>query len=259
LPLSSQLAVELGHVHPLRLLAFERLFDKGKRLLFLTGQAQRAALLLPATPFVAAERLIELGYSAASAPASEAAPVKPTAREPAFGAGPGPLRLNLRLVIEPTPSEPPVATLLPWTQARTLGRLLYLLPPPLFAELRAAGISDGILLVGDSGAIGNLPVGQLLYAAAPSVLVPLGMSLVPRLRGELLREKLAGTADGYVIFAPGAAPFSVARSHFAPISSAFVTQLLAAESAVSPVDPPPLPTTVVNDPLGLFFPLWGKP
>src|SRR5207244_2942058 len=57
-PLSDQLAVELGYTYPLRLLSFERLFDRAQRHLFLAGE--RATTVLPATPFIPAERLIEL-------------------------------------------------------------------------------------------------------------------------------------------------------------------------------------------------------
>lgn len=259
-PLNSHIAVEAGYVHPLRLLAFERLFDKEQRHLFLAdGRGQALVLTLPATPFVPAAELVELCYAAAPATAmSDAAPpLVPLVRQPAFGSGPPPLRLHLRLVKEPTPQEPPAAVLVPWPQAQLLAKLLSLLPAPLFAELGAVCIDEGILFVGDSGAVASLPLGMLFYAAGPSVFVPFGLALVPRLRGERLTEKLGG-GDRYVVFLPGAPPFALARALVTPVSAALLRQLALAErTSTAALSSSPAPT-VVNDPLGLLWPLWGK-
>lgn len=257
-----ELAVELGYVHPLRLPTFERLFDKGRRHLFLAAAAGRfaEALSLPATPFLPAERLIELVGGAG------AAPLSPVVRVAAFGDGALPLRLQLRLVPSPTPREPPAATLIPWTQARTLGRLLSTLSAPLFGDLRAVCIDEGILLAGDSASLACVPLGRFFYAAAPSVLVPLGRELVPRLRGELLRAKLGAESGRCIVFLDEtgassgrpAAPIALGAELFQPIGGALTASLSASDrQADSPPPPRPSPT-VVNDPLGLFFSLWGR-
>jgi hypothetical protein len=263
-PLSERLAVEVGHVHPLRLQSFERLFDKEQRYLFLSGSAsgKTAALTLPATPFVPAERLIELHYAAPSPQKSspgEAAPLRPTPQKEAFGQLGPPLRLQLRLLAEPTPSEPPVAALIPYTQAKTLGKLLGLLPSSLFPELRAVCIDEGILFVGDSGTIASLPLGRLFYAAAPSVLVPLGMRLVPRLRGDILQAKLGAPDGSLVIFLPGAAPFSLGKELFTPAAGSLITRLLTTQRSGPAPAPPPASIAVTYDPLGMLWPLWGGP
>lgn len=257
-----ELAVELGYVHPLRLPTFERLFDKGRRHLFLATAAGRfaEALTLPSTPFLPAERLIELHDSTGSAPLS------PISRSAAFGDGPLPLRLQLRLAFAPTPREPPAATLIPWTQARTLGRLLSTLSAPLFGELRAACIDEGILLVADSASLACVPLGRFFYAAAPSVLVPLGRELVPRLRGELLRAKLGAEGNRCIVFldepsatpARPSPPIALGPELFQPIGGALVSTLLSSERQAD-TPPPPRPSpSVVNDPLGMFFSLWGR-
>jgi hypothetical protein len=260
-PIAEHLAVELGHAHPLRLFALERLFPRDRRTLFLSGE--RSALSLSATPFIAAEHLIELRYELLPPPHDkrierEAPLLRTVEKEPAFAEGEVPLRLKLRLHPEPTPSEPPVAALVPWSKARSLVRMLGLLPPPLFSELRAACIDEGVLIVGDSGSIASLPLGQLFYAAAPSVLTPLGMSLVPRLRGDLLQRVVRVPQAGYVLFLPDALPFSLQREAFGPLSSLFLKRLQPEErpAAREPASPSP---TVVNDPLPPLWPLWGGP
>lgn len=257
-----ELAVELGYVHPLRLPTFERLFDKGRRHLFLATAAGRfaEALSLPATPFLPAERLIELFDGTGTAP------LLPVVRAAAFGDGPLPLRLPLRLVSSPTPREPPAATLIPWTQSRTLGRLLSTLSAPLLGDLRAACIDEGILLVGDSASLSCVPLGRLFYAAAPSVLVPLGGELLPRLRGELLRAKLGAEGSRCIVFldepsasaAHRATPIALGPELFQPIGGALVTSLSASQRQAETAPAPRPSPTVVNDSLGVFFSLWGR-
>lgn len=258
--LSEHIAVEVGHVHPLRLLAFERLFDKARRHLFLTDAKNRttATLTLPATPFVPAERLIELRY-APDGTAGTASQLLPTPQQLAFSDGVLPQRRLLRLHGEHTLDEAPAATLVPWTQARTLGRLLCLLPASLLSALRAVCIEPGILLIGGSAALVSLPIGQPFYEAAPAVLVPLGMRLVPRLRGDLLRSKLGGDGVGCVVFLPAGAPIAIAHESFAPAGAALVARLLPSEKTAHQEVPPSPPPTVVNDSLGLLWPLWSKP
>lgn len=268
-PLNEQLAVELGYVHPTCLPVFARLFSKEQRYLFLFQAA--AVLVLPATPFVPIERLVELRYvslpdsgngSGSDTRYSEDA--WPTSnlplavRTPAFEQTRLPLRLTLRLLPQPTPSEPPVATLVPWSQARVLGRLLCLLPPPLLGDLRASCLDEGILLLGDTAAVTSLPLGQLFYAAAEAVLVPLGMALVPRLRDKTLRAKLGVAEQDYAVFLPGVAPFRLERTGLFLAAEALVPRLLTDKRALAIEANEPTAPVVVNDSLGLLWPLWGK-
>lgn len=257
-PLSDQLAVELGYTYPLRLLSFERLFDRTQRHLFLSGE--QATVVLPTAPFLPAERLIELRLAPEQAQEQALAqpkpdvPLRPLPRSPFFPKS----SLTLRLVTEPTPTESPAAALIPWPRARLLGQLLGVLPPPLFRQLRAACLDEGILIVGEGSAVASLSMGRLFYAAAPSVLVPLGQTLVPRLRGDLLQDKLDGADSGYVAFFPDGAQLLIKHDLFTPISAPLLRRLQPPEAAASPPDPRPTPARVQNDPLGLLWPLWGS-
>lgn len=258
-PLSDQLAVELGYTHPLRLLSFERLFDRAQRHLFLAGE--QSAVVLPATPFIPAERLIELRLTAealSGAPLPVDAPVRPLPRHPLFTASAPPVRMPLRLVSEPTPTDSPTAALVPWTQSRLLGQLLGVLPPPLFRQVSAACIDEGILIVGDGAAVASLSLGRLFYSAAPSVLVPLGHSLVPRLRGDLLQAKIDGSDSGYVVFFPSGAQLLLKHELFGPISAPLFSRLQPPEAHGAPPVAQPAVTRIRNDSLGLLWPLWGS-
>lgn len=254
-PLSDQLAVELGYTYPLRLLSFERLFDRTQRHLFLSGE--QAAVVLPTAPFLPAERLIELRLAPETPAQAEPrpdVPLRPLPRSPRVA----PTSLTLRLITEPTPTESPAAALIPWPRARLLGQLLGVLPPPLFRQLRAACLDEGILVVGEGSAVASLSMGRLFYAAAQSVLVPLGQTLVPRLRGDLLQDKIDGADGGYVAFLPDGTTLLIKHDLFTPISAPLLKRLQPPEAAASSPEPRPTPAHVQNDPLGLLWPLWGS-
>lgn len=260
-PLSDQLAVELGHTYPLRLLAFERLFERAQRHLFLAGE--QSTLVLPATPFIPAERLIELRLTAETLsgdgkPPPPEAPVRPIPRHPLFTTSTPPVRMPLRLVTEPTPTDSPTATLVPWSQSPLLSQLLCVLPPPLFRQVSAACIDEGILIVGDGAAVASLAMGRLFYSAAPTVLVPLGQALVPRLRGDLLQAKIEGSDSGYVVFFPGGAQLLLKHDLFGPLTAPLFKRLRPPGVQALPPVAPPAPTRVRNDSLGLLWPLWGS-
>lgn len=207
LPHSDQLAIELGYQHPLDLTTFAGLFPSAQRLLFLADPLR--ILSLPTAEFVPIERLVQLSEIALHelAPPATARPLAtPAPAVSATGLGSLPsvtpiVRCPLRLVAEPTPARVAAASIVSWAQLSRLASLLYALPLGALDSLRAARLSEGLLIVGD---LSYLPIGELHYEAAAQVLVPLGLSLVPRLSPELLRAQIRADSDRLILCAAGA-------------------------------------------------------
>lgn len=282
-PLGEQLAVELGHEHPFDLETFGSLFERGQRHLFLAGGA--APLSLPAAPFVPIERLVQLGgiplpeLASPSAPTAVAAPSGGRA-EPAGPAIVAPLvTLPLRLAVDATLGRAVAASLVPSAQLRRLAGLLYALPLAVLSSLRALQLSEGLLLIGE---LSYLPLGELFYAAAPQVLVPFGLTVVPRLPAELLAAKLGADGDRWFLLQAGAnggrsagdaaqLPLSVrvlSSQGLVPLGRLLVELPEAELRHELLADPPasPVPSSradaapqAVYPSLGLLWPLWGSP
>lgn len=254
-PQTPRLFVELGYAHPLRLPALEPAFDKGDVFLFAGGR--RGFLALPSPQLVPAERLVDLRY----APAVADVPLAP--RRAVLAEPPATVRIPLRLIPCSTPFAPS-ATLLPWARARALGRILYLLPLPALAGLRAVCLDEGILVLGAQG-IPLVPLGELLYEAAPGVLAPLGWQLSPALLPSQLTSHLLGILGGapetlVLLRRQGAqaiSPLLVPQSSLRPLSLSLLSGAVPAEA--SPLIAPEPPPEVRNDPLPAFalWPLWG--
>lgn len=296
LPQSERSAVELGHSHPLNLQSLSPLFSDGQRHLFL---AEPLGLLsLPASPFVAS-RFIVQPSEALGEPTGEpfrnmepTAPgkneprplshhVAPDRHAPAASSLPKDLsqlaRVELGLVRQRTFDCSPAAALVPWSQLAQLSRLAYRLPPSALASLRAVALDGGLLILGD---VSHLPLGELFYAAARKILVPLGHSVVPRLPPSALRRALSSSEDSWLLLQPGAPaasdhaaglPSLDARRAIARIelpadalvelSSLIVARLhalpLAELQALSVAEP--APPQAIYPSLGWLWPLVGGP
>lgn len=255
-PQTQRLFVELGYVHPLRLAALEPAFAKGDVFLFAGGR--RGFATLPSPQLLPAERLVDLRYAPAVADAP-LAPRRAVPREP-----PATVRIPLRLVPCATPFAP-TATLLPWTRARALGRILYLLPLPALAGLRAVCLDEGILVLGAQG-VPLVPLGELHYEVAPGVLAPLGWQLSPALLPSQLPSHylgaLGGSPETLVLLrrqgAQAINPLLVPQASLRPLSLSLLTSAVPAEASPLTAPEPP-PPEVRNDPLPAFalWPLWG--
>jgi hypothetical protein len=263
-----RLLVELGYAHPLRLSALEPALGgahgsaQGKDEVLLFSGARRGFVALPSPLRLPAERLVELRYTAPAAPATPLLPRVALPREAPAG-----VRISLRLCRGPTPATP-TATLLPWSRCQALSRLLYLLPLPALAGLRAACLDDGILILGAQGVL-LVPLGELLYEAAPAVLAPLGWQLVPALLPSQIVSVVGGGPDRLVLLrASGSAspaspasppsPLLIAQSALRPLSLALLSEAVRAEASPL-VQAKAEPPEVRNDPLPAFalWPLWG--
>lgn len=184
-----QVAVQLGYRHLIRLSACPSAFQKDRFYLFTAGSG--CQVLSSPPPLLPLESLLETDLPPAMVPASAVRPVA--------AAG---LKVPLRLVHTGVRRRVKAA-LVPWARAGWLKQLVYALPPTLLGEYQAAPLEDGIFVVSPRG-LDVLPIGALLQEAAPSVFVPVGMALSPRVDPEVLVQHLGGTSGRYLLVLPGA-------------------------------------------------------
>lgn len=149
-------------------------------------------------------------------------------------------------------------TLVPLAQAAHFKRLVFALPPASLRGLRAAVTDRGILVVAPQG-IDVIPLGTLLAAQAPGILVPLGLEVVPRVSPEVLAAALNHGSGLWTVFGTDGQPFQLADGALAALERRTIAKLESDQVEVrevavaAPGDP-----SVVNDPLGRFA-LWGFP
>ncbi|HEY7956879.1 MAG: hypothetical protein ACHQ17_01790 [Polyangia bacterium] len=247
-PVGDNCIVELGFHHPFRLESCASVFDKDKFYVF-SGTRDAVDVLQSPPPLVPGHDLIGGGFDLGAR--SEPRPVTP--------AQPEKLEVELKLVPALSARRRVTATLVGWAQAAWLKRMVYALPPTLLAGYRVAAIPEGLFVIGEQG-IDGLPLGELFQEAGPSIYVPVGYELLPRVGAQVLSEHLGGVASRYVVFPLGAkAPLSLDHGLFEPLGRRALARLEVEPRARDPRLPPPrtvTPASVVNEGLGAL-PLWG--
>lgn len=171
---------------------------------------------------------------------------------------PDPIGVQLRLAPAVGGMRRVTATLVPLSLAPHFKRLVFALPPASLRGLRTAVTDRGILVVAPQG-IDVIPLGTLLAAQAPGILVPLGLEIVPRVSPEVLAAALNHGSGLWTVFASEGVPLQLADSALAPLERRTIAKLEAEslevrDVAVAAAGEP----TVTNDPLGRFA-LWGFP
>ena len=250
-PVTDNVAVALGHRHPVHLEACKGSFPPDRFFLFAAG-GRGVTVLAPAPTLTALEDLVRLGGVRATEP--ELLPAQP---------GPRPdVAVPLRLEAVSDISRRAVATLIPWRQAGWLRRLCYALPAPALRSHRVALLDRGVLVLA-AGVLDGFPFGVLLDAAAPDVLVPLGARLRPAVSPALLAAKVGARNGALVIFpALDQPPFRVPADAIQPLERQVLggmepIVLDAAEARARPTEPvAAAPIEIENEWLGPM-PLWG--
>jgi hypothetical protein len=179
---------------------------------------------------------------------------------PAHLSKPKRLDVPLRLVFAPDAPARPRAAYLPWSQAGWLRRLCQALPARALRGHQVALLEEAILVVAEDE-LAALPFGQMLEQAAPGVLVPAGMRLVPAVNPEALAQKLGTDSASWLVFpAADQAPLRIPATALQPLDRRILAELtieartlaarpslaLEGEAAVE----------METDPLGPFA-LWG--
>jgi hypothetical protein len=146
----------------------------------------------------------------------------------------------------------------PWAGAAQLQAMAYLLPRTALAGLEVALLDEGILLIAPDDQLP--PLGALFEECAPSVFVPAGYELLPRISEEILARHLGGTDKRRFLFiAPGTPPLAIDREAFKPLARQLLAMIDLDPRAHVPGRAETVATTaptVANVPLG-EFPLWG--
>jgi hypothetical protein len=247
-PIGENCVVQLGWRHPLRLESCAAVFDKERFYLF-SGARDVVDVLGAPPPLVPGQDLIETGFDLGE----RAASVEVT------GSAPASFEVQLKLVPSTAARRRVTATLVPWTRADWLKRLVFALPPTLLAGFRVAAIAEGLFVIGEQG-IDGLPIGDFFQEAAPSIFVPVGHEFLPRVSPQILTEHVGGVSGRYVAFPLGAPrPLVLEHGAFEPLGRRALARV--------EVEPRPrdermgapriaTPATVVNEELGLL-PLWG--
>ena len=245
-PAGANVAVALGWTHPVELSACASVLPDdsfhlvwpGDRVDVLPGPLELSRL--------ADLTRVDLGDDGARAPVTFA-----VQRPDAIG-------VALRLAPAVGGVRRVVATLVPNVHAGHFKRLVFALPPASLRGLRAVATERGILVVAPTG-IDVVPLGTLLAAQAPGILVPLGLEVVPRVSPDVLAAALDHGSGVLTVFTGDGPPFQISESALAPLERRAVAKLETErvevkDVAVGAAGEP----TVVNDPLGRFA-LWGFP
>ena len=181
-------------------------------------------------------------------------------RDPAAHGGgpPEPIGVELRLAAAMGPPRRVVATLIETQHAARLKRILFALPPVSLNKHRVAVTDRGILVVGSEN-LDVIPLGQLLCALTPGLLVPLGMDIVPRVSSEVLARALGHQAGLVTVFTTDNRPFQISEAQFAPLERRALAKLhIDPAETVDFAAEQPVAAQVVNDAVGRFA-LWGFP
>jgi len=243
-PVIDNVAIAAGYRHPIHLGSCRGSFPAEKLHLFSPGGVTEVA---PLPVLAGIEDIVRV-----RAPEARVAAAAPSSRPD----------LSLALRVEPSgrSAGPTVAALVPWNRVPWLQRLCYALPASALRRYRVAPLERGVL-VRASDVLEGIPFGTLFELAAPDVLVPVGMRLVPAVSPALLVERLGATEGNTVVFPDRTgAPFRVAAGSLVPLELRVIGALKPArpDRVVDDVREEPIgePVEIENRPMGPM-PLWG--
>ncbi len=248
-PVVDGVAVAAGYRHPVNLAGCRVLFPE-HRLLLLAPRPTGATLLDPAPVLADIADLLPLpALTASEAPPTVARSVQSKL-----------LDVPLRLVPAPELPARAKAAYVPWAQVAWLRRLCLALPSTVLRGHQVAILDDAVLLVAPDE-LAALPLGRLLGEAAPGVLVPAGMKLVPALDPEALAKRLgAGEKSLLVFHSATEPPLRIPATEMQPLDRRILAELsVEAQPSVARSHPAAELEEAVeieSDPLGPFS-LWG--
>jgi len=243
-PVTDNVAVAAGYRHPIHLGSCRTSFPADRLHLFSPGAVTEVA---PLPVLAAIEDVVRM-----RAPEARPAAAAPKARPE--------LALALRLEPSGAAAGPTVAALVPWNRVTWLQRLCYALPPAALRDYRVAPLERGIL-VRASEVLEGIPFGTLFELAAPDVLVPVGLRVIPAVTPSLLTERLGATGGATVVFPDRSGPpFRVPPDAMMPLELRVVGRLtpVRPDRVVEnrPDEPLAEPVEIENRPMGPM-PLWG--
>ncbi len=210
LPASPGVAIERGFRHPITLRSCP-VFDEEGLVLF-RGRGL-PPLEIDKLPVLADVR--SLGRA-------EQAPEDLALLRPGTGASSVPaIRLRPRLVPGFGPPGRVQASLIESDELPLLRRLVYALGADAIRSIRIAVTQIGAFLMREQG-LEVLPLGTFFRREHPSIFVPSGYEVAPRVRPDTLFAAFGSPGDRILFLRPGEAPVAVPRDGFWPLESALL-------------------------------------
>jgi len=210
LPASPGVAVECGYGHPITLRSCPVFDERGLVLFRGRGEPPLEVDKLPVLADVRSlgrteqpfEELAVLSHGVGGSCAPE-------------------LLLRPKLVPALGPPGRVQATLVGNDELPLLRKLVYALGADAIRSIRIAVTELGAFLLREQG-LELLPLGTFFRREHPSIFVPSGYEVAPRVRPDMLFAALGAPADRIVFLRPGQAPLAVLRDGFSPLESALL-------------------------------------
>ena len=176
---------------------------------------------------------------------------------PVGSAGTKPLTLRLAQTSEPFRRVH--ATAVPIEEREYLARMLYVLPPKTLAALRVA-VGDKHIYVLDPTGIEGLPLGRFFSEVATRIYVPAGLTLVPAVAPDVLKDLVQAQGEDHVFFHPeDTVPRRVPNAAFGLVTRSMIDHVAARTVHADAPErfDPPLPIMEYDE--LRRFPLRGVP
>ena len=142
------------------------------------------------------------------------------------------LDVELKLARLPRAQSSTTALLIDLDRLRWFQKLVYLLPAAILRTYEAVLTEQHIIVINRRGVHG-IPFGAPMTEIYPQIFCPVGMSLLPRVDYDLLREHLQIRPDQNLTFFPeDAPPFAIPVADLKPLSRAVVAPERAKASII---------------------------
>jgi hypothetical protein len=224
-PTQKHLLVEWGFRHPIALESCGAAFDDKETVLFYGaadpndprapgGTAGKTERLMVEEDAVDIRDLVDVTVRGKDGVIPPPVDVKPLGIEH--------LDVELKLARLPRSSSSTTALLIELDRLRWFQKLVYLLPAAILRTYEAVLTEQHIIVINRRGVHG-IPFGAPMTEIYPQIFCPVGMSLLPRVDYDLLREHLQIRPDQNLTFFPDdAPPFAVPIADLKPLSRAVV-------------------------------------
>ena len=238
--------MQLGFHHLINLAACASLFPVDRVYLF-RGETDRVDILPGPLELTPLSTMVPVSLEGEGPAPTKTLEIDPTPMS----------TVELKLVSTAHDSRRAVATLVPIEKASWVKKMVFLTPESMLRGHKIAVTNFGLLLFADPNT-SLFPMGDLLAQVLPSVLVPVGFDIAPRVSPDVLRQALNVSPGILTVFPRDGRPFQIAESNLQPLDRISVAHFETDTARIIQPPEPPGDPIVVNDAIGRFA-LWGLP